>query len=247
VKPWLAGALALVALLGGCGGGGEQHDLRVSAASSLTEVFTDLAARFEADHPGTDVVLSFGGSPALVAQLRQGSPADVLVTADDASMDRATAAGDVGEPVVIARNRMSLVVEAGNPRGITSIDGVATPGVTVALCAPAVPCGRLAREVLAAAGVEVEPVSNEENVKAVLTKVVLGEVDAGFVYETDARAAGGRVDQVPLPPGADARATAYPAAVTADADEPELAERWIALLRSPAGRKALERHGFRAA
>lgn len=247
MRPLAAGVVALVTLLAGCGGDDSVDVLRVSAASSLTEVFTELAAAFEADHPGAEVVLTFGGSPALVTQLREGSPADVLVTADQASMDRAVAAGDVQEPVVIARNRMALVVEAGNPRGITGIDDLATPGFTVALCATAVPCGRLAREVLDAAGADLDPVSSEENVKAVLTRVTLGEVDAGLVYETDAMAAGTRVERIPLPAGADAPSTASVAAVTTEAEATHLADRWLALLRSPAGRRALERHGFRPA
>jgi molybdate transport system substrate-binding protein len=247
VRVVVAGVMALVAVLAGCADEGAGAVLRISAASSLTEVFTDLAAAFETDHPGSEVVLSFGGSPALVAQVRQGSPADVLVTADEASMARAVAAGDVREPVVIARNRMALVVESGNPRGITGLDALATPEVTVALCAPTVPCGRLARAVLTAAGVDIVPVSSEENVKAVVTKVALGEVDAGLVYETDAMAAGARVERIPLPLGEDTPSTAYAAAVTTQADAPDLAERWLALLRSPAGRRALERHGFRPA
>lgn len=240
----VAGVLAILTVLAGCGGDDAEAVLRVSAASSLTETFTELAAGFEADHPGSDVVVTFGGSPALVTQLREGSPADVLVTADEASMDRAVAAGDVSEPVVIARNRMALVVEAGNPRGITGLGALATPGVTVALCATAVPCGRLAREVLDAAGVDVDPVSSEENVKAVLTRVVLGEVDAGLVYESDAVAAGAAVERLPLPAGTDGLSTAYLAAVTTEAEAADLAREWLALLRSPAGRRALEAHGF---
>lgn len=239
-----AGVLALVTLLAGCGDDDAADVLRVSAASSLTEVFTELAAAFEEDHPGVEVVVTFGGSPALVTQVREGSPTDVLVTADESSMERAVAAGDVRESVVIARNRMALVIEAGNPRGITGVDALARSDVTVAVCAPAVPCGRLAREVLEDAGVDLVPVSSEENVKAVLTKVVLGEVDAGLVYETDARAAGAGVERVRLPPGADERSTAYLAAVTAGADATDLAAQWVALLRSPAGRRALEGHGF---
>lgn len=242
-----AGVVALVTAWAGCGGADTDAVLRVSAASSLTEVFTELAEAFEADHPGVEVVLTFGGSPALVTQVRQGSPADVLVTADEESMGRAVAAGDVREPVVIARNRMALVVEAGNPRGITGPDALATPGITVALCAPSVPCGRLGREVLEAAGVEVVPVSSEENVKSVLTKVVLGEVDAGLVYETDALAAGTRVERIPLPTGGDVPSAAYAAAVTTEAEATDLADRWLALLRSPAGWRALERLGFRPA
>ena len=236
--------LALVTLLAGCGGDDAADVLRVSAASSLTEVFTELAAAFEADHPGVEVLVTFGGSPALVTQVREGSPTDVLVTADESSMERAVSAGAVREPVVIARNRMALVVEAGNPRGITGVDSLASSDVSVAVCAPAVPCGRLAREVLEDAGVDLVPVSNEENVKAVLTKVELGEVDAGLVYETDAMAARAGVERVALPPSADERSTAYLAAVTAGADAADLAAQWVALLRSPAGRRSLEGHGF---
>lgn len=239
--------LATCTLLAGCGGGRDQAVLRVSAAASLTEVFTDLASTFEAEHEGSDVVLTFGGSPTLVTQLREGSPTDVLVTADETTMGRAVAAGDVRDPRVIARNRLVLVVEPGNPQDIDAADDLAGAGVTVAACSPAVPCGRLTEEVLAQAGVDLEPASREENVKAVLSRVVLGEVDAGLVYETDARAAGSGVERLALlPRGPDAPSTAVVAAVAVEAGEPDLAGRWLALLRSPAGRRALEAHGFRA-
>jgi molybdate transport system substrate-binding protein len=244
----IAGLLALAATLAGCGDEAGGGVLRVSAASSLTEAITELAAEFEADHPGSDVVLTFGGSTALVTQLREGAPTDVLVTADEASMGRAVAAGDVRRPVVIARNRMAVVVEPGNPREIARLDDLSKPGVTVALCAPSVPCGRLARKVLDAARVTIEPVSREENVKAVLTRVVLGEVDAGLVYETDAVAAGAGVERLPLlSTSTDALSTPYLAAITTETEATYLAERWMALLDSATGRRALERHGFRPA
>lgn len=244
MRPVVAGLAAVIALTC-CGGQESGAVVRLSAASSLTELFAELAAAFESEHPGSDVVLTFGGSPALVTQLREGAPTDVLVTADQASMDRAVASGDVGEPVVIARNRLTVVVERGNPRAFSRLDDLARPGVRVALCAPAVPCGRLAGEVLGAAGITVEASSREESVKAVLTKVVLGEVDAGLVYETDARAAGAQVQALSLlPAGEDAPSTAYLAAITTEAAHADLATRWMALLVSPAGRRALDRHGF---
>jgi molybdate transport system substrate-binding protein len=241
--------VASALVLGACGGNGAAATgpttVRVLAASSLTEAFSELERAYEADHHDVDVVLTFGGSSALATQVAEGVPADVVATADAETMDRVVAAGDASAPVVFARNRPALVVEAGNPLGLRALGDLARPGVVTVLCAPEVPCGRVAARAFQRAGVAVAPRSLEENVKGVIAKVALGEADAGIAYVTDARAAEGRVDGVAFP-GADAPelTSAYPMAVLNDAAEPAAAKRWVAFVRSATGQRVLDDHGF---
>jgi molybdate transport system substrate-binding protein len=249
-------ALALLAATAACGpsdGGGEEPPeaapttVRVLAAASLTEAFGAVADAFEEADDGVEVELSFGGSPALVTQLAAGAPADVLATADEESMQRAVEAGDVAAPVVFARNRLTVVVEPGNPRGIATVEDLARDDVLLVLCAPAVPCGRLAIRALEAAGVRATPRSQEENVKAVLSKVTLGEADAGLVYETDVRAAGATVQALPILPSDADLTTPYPIAVAREAEASRAAAEFVAFVRSDAGQRVLADHGFSSA
>jgi molybdate transport system substrate-binding protein len=231
-------ALAVVSIaLGGCGGGGGSDDVTVFAAASLTEPFRELAARFEATHAGTDVQISFAGSQQLVAQLVQGAEADVLATADEESMASAPVAG---EPEVFATNRLTIVVEPGNPLGVARLADLAEPGITVVMAAPEVPAGRYADRLLDRAGVTLRPRSLEENVKAVVTRVALGEADAGIAYVTDAVAAAGRVDAVEIAEARHVEAR-YPIAVV---EAGEQAEAFVALVLSDEGRAVLEQFGF---
>ena len=240
-------ALAAALLVSACGGTGAASTaddpaagpVTVFAAASLTEVFTALGERYEQQHPGAEVTFSFAGSQALVAQVQQGAPADVLATADEksAAVVRPELAAD---PVVLARNRLALVTEPGDPRGVTTLADLAAPGLKVVLAGPTVPVGKAARAALAAAGVTVRPVSEEPDVKAVLQKVRLGEADAGIVYATDLVAAGDAVSGTPLP----GVSNAYPAAVLADAPHPEAAAAFLDLARSPDGLELLTRAGF---
>lgn len=245
--------LAPVVLAAACGSGDDRAGsgaptrpgptLRVLAPASLTEAFGVIAAAFEEADDG-DVEVSFGGSPALVAQLAAGAPADVLATADEESMGRAVAAGDVGKPVLFARNRLTVVVERGNPLRIERVRDLAREDVILVACAPEVPCGRLSTRVLDVAEVAATPRSQEENVKAVLSKVTLGEADAGLVYETDARAARRAVEALAVLPDDPSLTAGYPIAVAAGAEHPSLAERFIEFLRSDAGQRLLADHGF---
>lgn len=240
-------AVAACACVPGGGGppaAGGERTLTVFAAASLTEVFGELGARFEAEHPGTAVEFSFAGSSALAAQLAQGAPADVFAAADTASMDLvADAVGVSRGPVVFARNTLRIAVPEGNPAGIDSLGDLAADGVDVALCAAQVPCGAASRAVLDAAGAEVEPVSWEEDVKAALARVRLGEVDAALVYRTDVAAAGSAVRGLDFPEAAQA-VNDYPIAVVDGASEADLAEAWITLVTSPEGEKILDDAGF---
>ncbi len=209
------------------------------AAASLTEVFTELGAVYEQQHPGADVTFSFAGSQSLVAQIEQGAPADVLATADEKSAESVRSAL-AADPVVLARNRLAVVVERGNPLRLTSLADLQRPGLKVVLAGPTVPAGKAARAALTAAGVTVRPVSEELDVKAVLQKVRLGEADAGIVYATDVRAAGTDVTGLPLP----GVSNAYPAAVLRDIPHEAAAQAFLALAASPEGRAVFARFGF---
>ncbi len=238
-------ALATALTLGaGCGGGesGDDQRLTVLAAASLTESFGQLAKRFEDEHPGVDVVTSFDSSATIAAQVVQGAPADVVATADPRTM-RTMQDADVlaGDPVVFAHNELALVVPPDNPAGIQGIEDLQNSDYVV--CAPEAPCGALAAELLEKEGVTQRPRSLEVDVKAVLTKVELGEADAGLVYFSDVVAAGERVDEIPLPEGVHV-ATDYPMAITVDSAHPDLAQEWIDLVRSRAGQWALATDGF---
>lgn len=216
----------------------------VLAAASLTDVLTELATRVEQQHPSLEVRVSTGGSASLAQQVLAGVPADVLVTADRATMATVTHAGaHAAEPALLAHNALELAVPADNPAGIRSLADLARDDVTVALCAPQVPCGAASAVLLANAGVTVTPATLEKDVRAVLTKVRLGEVDAGLVYRTDAAAAGDDVVGLPVP-GADDVVNDYLVAPLADAPNPAAADAFVALLLGNRGREVLGAAGF---
>ncbi len=217
--------------------------ITVFAASSLTGAFTTLADRFERAHPGTTITLNVGGSPALATQITQGAPADVYASASTATMDAVVAAQAANAPITFATNRLQIAVPPTNPAGITSLNDLATPGVKVALCQPAVPCGATARQVFRNATITVTPVTEEPDVKAALAKVQLGEVDAAVVYVTDVLAARGSVLGVPIPAEVNA-ATAYPIATLTGSKNPALAQAFVDDVLSTQGRQALTAAGF---
>lgn len=240
-----AGLALLLLLLAACGAPGNADDvrLRVYAAASLTETFTVIAERFEAEHPGTRVQLNFGPSPSLVEQLASGAPADVFASASPKTMDAASSAGDVGEPQDFARNRMRVAVPPDNPAGIDDLADLARRDVKVALCQPQVPCGAVAAEVFDRAGITVRAATEEVDVKSVLTKVRLGEVDAGVVYVTDVLAGGEAVRGVLIPPEVNA-STTYPIATVTASAHPDLAAEFVDLVLSPEGAEVLADAGF---
>ena len=242
-------ALVTALLLGGCGAAktpasSGSTTLTVLAASSLTESFDQLARTFEKQHPGVHVRLSYDSSATLAQQVVQGAPADVLATADGRTMSTAVdGKGVTATPRRFATNRLVVVVPTANPAHVAGLADVARPGVTFVMCDPSAPCGALGKQVLAMKHVRATPKSLEPDVKSVLAKVTLDEADAGLVYATDAKAAGGKVRAIPIPTTAKA-INQYYIAPTAGSGAPDLAAAWVRLVTSAAGQRVLREHGF---
>jgi molybdate transport system substrate-binding protein len=217
--------------------------ITVFAAASLTESFTTLGKQFEAAHPGTTVTFNFGPSSGLAEQINQGAPADVFASASAKNMDQAKAAGNAINPTPFAANMMEIAVPADNPAKISALSDLAASGVKVALCQPQVPCGTVAATVFENAGLTVTPVSLEADVKSVLAKVSLGEVDAGVVYVTDVKAAGDKVQGIEIPRDVNA-STAYPIATLKAAPNAATATAFVDYVLSSAGSAVLSQAGF---
>ena len=248
---WPPAALALVLPLAGCGpgapalAGGDTPDgpVTVLAAASLTEAFTTLGGQFEAANPGSTVTFSFGSSATLAAQAVQGAPADVFAAASTTTMATVTDAGAAADPVDVATNTLEIAVPAGNPGGVGGLADLADPELRIALCAAQVPCGAAAEQLLKGAGLTAAPDTLESDVKAVLQKVAADEVDAGLVYTTDVRAAGDRVEGIPVPGAADLP-TRYPVAVLGASRNPATARAFVSYVLSAPGQRVLRDAGF---
>ncbi|MFD8325739.1 molybdate ABC transporter substrate-binding protein [Streptomyces lydicus] len=245
---------ALLVPLTACGNGDSKKDegagksagsapteLTVLAASSLTDVFKKAGAVYEKEHQGTTVHFSFAGSQELAAQVKQGAPADALVTADTKTMDGLQA--DAGTPTVIAKNRLVIATGEGNPKKISGLKDLADSKLKVVLAASEVPVGRYGKQVLDAQKIKVKPVSQEPNVRAVLSKVELGEADAGLVYRTDAATATEKVDAVDIPDAQNAVAS-YPAATLKTSKNAAAAAAFVKWLSTPEAQKILQGAGF---
>ena len=226
--------------------GGSPSEVRVSAAASLNDAFSEIKVAFEATHPGVDILLNFGGSSALREQILEGAPVDVFASANMSIMDSVVAAGEtVGEPRVFASNLLEIAVPPGNPGGVTSLIDFARPDLLVGLCAEAVPCGDFGRKALDKAGVVPSIDSDEPDVRALLNKIELGELDAGIVYVTDVESAGGKVEGIEIPASDNVIAT-YPIAVLVSAPNPQGAGEFVEFVMSDAGQEILARYGFAA-
>ncbi|MEV0247179.1 molybdate ABC transporter substrate-binding protein [Nocardia sp. NPDC050712] len=246
-------ALAVTAGLAGCGsddsttaGNADQVSgtVTVFAAASLTETFKQLGTEFEAAHPGVKVVYSFGASSALAEQIKQGAPADVFASAAPANMQQVVDAGEVqGSPATFASNRLEIAVPKGNPGKITGLADFGKTEPKLALCAEQVPCGAAAKKVFEIAGITPQPDTREQDVKAVLTKVTLGEVDAALVYRTDVQAAGGKVEGIDFPESGKA-VNAYPIAPLAEAPNAKAAAAFVDFIKSDQAKQVFAGAGF---
>jgi molybdate transport system substrate-binding protein len=230
-------ALLVVALGAGCGGEDDDGRLTVFAAASLTEVFERL---------DEDARFNFAGSDELATQLREGAEADVYAAASPRFPDELRAEGLLERPRVFATNRLVLIVPRDNPADIASLADLDHDGVKLVIGAEGVPIGDYTRTVLENAGhrrLLARAVSEEEDVKGVVGKVALGEAEAGFVYATDARAAGTDVRSIELPASIQARVE-YPIALVRGTDDADGARRFVERLFSPEGRRLLSEAGF---
>jgi len=248
--------MTLTAGLGACAAATDTRDapvpgssalsgrVTVLAAASLTGVFDQLAKTFEAEHPAVDVALSYGGSSGLAQQVLAGAPADVFAAASIATMATVTDAGESsGSPVVFARNELEIVVPRGNPGHVQGLADLGDPKRTIALCAEQVPCGAAAVKLFAVAGVTPAPDTLEQDVKAVLSKVRLGEADAGLVYRTDVKAAGNSIEGIAVPQ-AEQAVNDYSITVLKQAPNPAAGQAFVDFVLSPEGRNALQSSGF---
>ena len=248
-----AAALAVTASLAGCGSGDSttvpgsgpiSGTVTIFAAASLTETFTKLGHDFEAAHPGTRAVFSFGGSSSLAQQIRQGAPADVFASAAPANMQQVVDTGDVtAHPATFVSNRLEIAVPKGNPGRIAGLADFGRTEPRIALCAVQVPCGAAAEQVFAISGITPQPDTREQDVKAALTKVTLDEVDAALVYRTDVRAAGDKVEGIDFPESGKVVNT-YPIAPLAKAPNAAAATAFVDYIHSEYAKKVFTDAGF---
>lgn len=216
--------------------------INVFAAASLTESFTQIGKDFEAAHPGVKVTFNFAGSSALAQQINQGAPADVFASAAPKNMDQVT---DKNSPTTFVTNTLEIAVPPGNPGKITGLKDFADKSKKIALCAPQVPCGAASETVFKAAGITPQPDSLEQDVKAALTKVSLGEVDAALVYKTDVQAAKGKVEGIAFPEASEA-VNKYPIATLTKAPNADGAKAFVDYVLSDKGKAVLTAAGFAA-
>lgn len=236
----------------------QPRTVSVFAAASLTGAFTELGHAFEAAHPNVSVVFNFGASNALAEQINQGAPADVFASANAQQMDAAVGSGRItaASARVFARNLLVVIYPTANPGRLTALADLAQPGLKLVLAAPEVPAGQYALDFLDKATTDpafgpafkddvlANVVSYEENVRTVLTKVTLGEADAGLVYASDAAgASAAQVRQLAIPEALNTFA-AYPIAPLNDSAQAELAQAFIQLVLSEEGQAVLAAHGF---
>jgi len=234
----VAAVCAALVLLPAASGTSTAPRLTVLAASSLTDVLPRLA-------PG--ILYSFGGSNALATQIEQGAPADLFASANTSLPAKLHARGLVERPLPFTRNALVVVVPASNPGRIASVRDLARPGVSVDVANASVPVGGYTQKVLERLGlakqVNANIVSRETDVRSVLTKVSLGQADAGFVYATDARTVAKKVHVIRIPASAQPDVT-YAIAVVTKSTHEAAARAFVSRLRSKAGQALLARYGF---
>lgn len=241
----LLAALVLALALPSCAPQTSDSDnattITVSAAASLTDAFTEIGAAFAEANPSVEVRFNFAGSSSLAEQINAGAPVDVFAAASTTSMDRAREALD--EQTIFASNSLAIAVPLGNPAGITALPDLQDPNVTLIVCATPVPCGTATEALFERNAVSVTPSSLEPDVRAVLTKVIADEADAGIVYRTDTAAAGDQIEQIAIPDEANV-INEYPIAVTKAA--PTSAASFVDFVLSESGQQILKSWGFGA-
>ncbi len=212
--------------------------VNVFAAASLTGSFTEIAAAFNEENPDVEIVFNFGGSSGLATQVVEAAPADVFAAASPATMKTVTDAGlAVDGPTDFATNVLEIAVAKGNPGGIQGLDDFANPDKLIALCAVEVPCGAASDKLFKELAITPSVDTYEQDVKAVLTKVELGEVDAGLVYVTDVLDAGDAIEGIEV----DSAPVKYPIATLTDN---EAAAAFVAFVLSDKGQAILKAAGF---
>ncbi|MGD2059757.1 MAG: molybdate ABC transporter substrate-binding protein [Acidimicrobiia bacterium] len=239
---------ALVVALTGCGGrgGAAPETILVSAAASLTDAFREVEGAFEQANRDVDVILNLGGSSALREQILEGAPADVYASADIANMDRITEAEEAAAaPEVFATNLLQIAVPRGNPAGITGLEDFANESLLIGLCAEEVPCGEFARIALARAGVTASIDTSEPDVRALLTKIEVGELDAAITYVTDVASSAGSVQGIDIPGEVNVVAE-YPITSLTNAPNPGGASLFVDFVLSDRGQAILRDYGFGA-
>ncbi|MEO7006128.1 MAG: molybdate ABC transporter substrate-binding protein [Terrimesophilobacter sp.] len=218
-------------------------DLTIFAAASLTASFNEMAVAFAKDNPSVTVKpIDYDGSSTLATQINEGAPADVFASADQANMDKIKDQLAEGS-TIFANNSLQIAVQKGNPKRIAGLADLAKSGIQVVLCAPKVPCGAASQKILGLDAVAVRPVSEEQNVKAVITKVQSGNADAGLVYVTDVKATDGAVDGIDIA-GTERASNAYPIAALTGARNPAVAKAFVQWVLSTPGQAVLAKYGF---
>jgi molybdate transport system substrate-binding protein len=221
-------------------------DITVYAAASLTDAFGEAADAFEEENPGVNVEMNFAASSALREQILAGAPADVFASANTSNMDQVTAADAAeGEPEIFALNTLEIAVPAGNEAGVDGLDDFGNPDLLIGLCAEEVPCGQFGREALTNAAVTPSVDTNEADVRALLTKVESGDLDAGLVYTTDVQSAGDQVEGVEVPDEFNVVAE-YPIVSLSASASPDVAAAFVEFILSPDGQDILESYGFQS-
>ena len=222
---------------------GATGSVTVFAAASLTESFNALQTALETSDPGLSITYSFGGSGALVTQVQQGAPADVIATADTASMKKLTDAGLVETPTTFAKNKLEILVAPGNPKGIHTLADLARTDIKLITEEDTVPAGKYSAQILEKAGVTVSPVSKEADVKSAVAKVTSGEADVTIVYVTDVKAAGSKGEGVEIPDTQNVVAE-YPIAIVKGTAHHDGAAAFVDAVVKGAGQAVLQAHGF---
>ncbi len=222
-----------------------EGEILVSAAASLTDAFGEIETEFEAVNPGVDVVLNLGSSSSLREQIIEGAPADVFASANTSNMDQVVEAGEAEGGEIFVTNLLQIAVPAGNPAGIAGLEDFANEDLLIGLCAEDVPCGDFGRQALENAGVTPAIDTNEPDVRALLTKVEAGELDAGITYVTDVLSTDGAVEGIEIPDEFNVVAE-YPIAALLNAPNPDAADAFVEFVLSDDGQAILASYGFQS-